>query len=140
MCPHCLIFFNWPGSSPLTALPSYLEKKVIRMEVIEKIIIICLDPPYFFVQICFELPTALDHPPSCHNLPFEKKCNLDEQTDGQIDRQTDEQPDYIMPPAAGSPRHKNWRSPNFSWPYVFTWTGPCCHFSNTVVVTAKYWK
>ena len=62
MCPPCMNFFNWPGSSPLPALPSHLIKKVIW---------------------------------------------TDRQTDRQTDGRTDGQPDYIIPPAAGSRRHNN---------------------------------
>ena len=57
VCPPYLDFVNWPGSSPLPALPSHLIKK---------------SNPY-----------------------------------GQTDGQPEGQPDYIMPPTAGSRRHKN---------------------------------
>ena len=36
VCPTCLIFFNWPGSSPPSCITLQFEKKVIRTEVIEK--------------------------------------------------------------------------------------------------------
>ena len=32
MCPPCLNFFNWPGSSPLPALPSHSKKNEILMD------------------------------------------------------------------------------------------------------------
>ena len=53
MCPPFLIFFNWPGLSPIPALPAHL-KKVIRTEVIEKKI--ALTPPTFSLKFVLNPP------------------------------------------------------------------------------------
>ena len=55
MCPLCLNFFIGLDHPP-SCLTLPFEKKVVRMEALQKKN--CLDPTYFFVQICFEPPTA----------------------------------------------------------------------------------
>ena len=79
MCPPCLNFLNWPGSSPFLPYPP-IGKKRVRMEVIQKKN--CPDPPYFFVQICFEPPTAphgkknqIGLDPLTPSFPPVNKCN-----------------------------------------------------------------